>query len=71
MTKHTPGIWQMSGPSFGKGSNDDGGDYAIFVRNETGEVQILAQAHYRTDTNTYQPAEANAKLIATAPALLQ
>ncbi len=71
MNKHTPGIWQISGPSSGKASSDDGGDYAIYIRNDAGDAQIFAEVIYRTDTNTYQPVEANAKLIAAAPDLVQ
>ncbi len=75
MSQHTPGPWQISGPSSGKGSNDDGGDYAIFIRDELptgvgGDVQILAEVIYQTDTSIYQPVEANARLMAQSPNLL-
>jgi len=44
---------------------DDGGDYAI-VANE----QVIAEAICKTAASTFQPAEANARLIAAAPDLL-
>lgn len=66
-TKHTPGEWTIKGPSRGLRDFDDGGDYAIVVDGN----QIIAEVIRRTDTETYQPAFANAHLIAAAPTMLE
>jgi len=63
---HTPGPWDFTGPSPGKMKGyDDGGDYAIIARG------IIAEAFHRIDDDTYADAEANARLIAAAPDLLE
>jgi len=62
---HTQGPWTIKGPSPGGSAMDDGGDYAILAQGE-----IIAEVIFMTAANTFQPAEANARLIAKAPALL-
>ena len=65
--KATPGPWEIKGPSSGKLKGmDDGGDYAIIAAN-----QIIAEIICRTDETVYQPAHANARLIAASPNLLE
>jgi hypothetical protein len=44
---------------------DDGGDYAILSQG-----RIIAEAIFMTAASTFQPVEANARLIAGAPDLL-
>lgn len=60
---HTP--WKITGPSSGKGTHDDGGDYAI-VEAETGNNYIVAEAFSKVDHGIRYPAEANAKFIVRA-----
>jgi len=71
MSKHTPGPWQMGHASSGRGPNDDGGDYPIYVADNSDYKHILAEVICQTSPLVFQPAEANAKLIAGAPELLE
>jgi hypothetical protein len=70
MNKHTPGEWKVGPASSGRGPSDDGGDYPITVW-EDDYPHIIAEVINKTREDTHQPAEANAKLIAAAPDLLE
>lgn len=61
-TKHTRGPWGYDGPSSGTKINDDGGDFAIYVKRD-GKSHIIAETYRQTDAANFEPAEANAHLI--------
>ena len=69
--KHTLGPWSYKGPSQPHNSKqpviDSGGDYAIITK----DTVIIAEAFRQTDFDTFQDAEANARLIAAAPEMLE
>ncbi|TXH53687.1 MAG: hypothetical protein E6Q97_12650 [Desulfurellales bacterium] len=65
--KHTPGPWEILGP--GKPTSDapEGGDFAITDSNK----DIIAETFFRVSAVKSRPSEANARLIAAAPELLE
>lgn len=67
MSKHTPGPWTITGPGKYIPGFSDGGDYAI----EDAAGQIIAEAIHQVDRSEFRPAEANARLIAAAPEMLE
>jgi hypothetical protein len=66
MSKYTPGPWETHHAS--RAFGDEAKDIAI---TPTGEKRIIAEVFYRTGQTMYEPVEANARLIATAPELLK
>jgi hypothetical protein len=62
---HTPGPWQISGPS--KPDNVGGRDYAVLDE----QTKIIAECYEKVGPSDTRPAYANARLIAAAPELLQ
>ena len=66
MSEHTPGPWQVRGPSKVPGRKDMTGDFAIVSNGK-----IIAEAFFQIAKEYYAPAEANARLIAAAPDLLK
>ena len=68
MPQHTPGPWSISAPVRAVG--DEANDFAIAALvDETRSV--IAEAFWRVGTTRFAPAEANARLIAQAPAMLE
>lgn len=67
MMKHTPGPLAITGPSSGRGPNDDGGDYAII--DTTGA--IIAETFHKVGHGRERPAYENARLFIAAPELLE
>lgn len=65
MSEHTPGPWTISGPS--KPDNVGGRDWAVV----DGNLLIVAEAFEVPARAVTFPAEANARLIAAAPDLLE
>jgi len=63
--KYTPGPWNIKGPA--KGKWDVTGDYAIL----DAEGKIIAEVYKTVAYGDLRPAEANARLIAAAPDLLE
>lgn len=61
-SKATPGPWTVKMAVKARGT--ESGDFAIIGGNA-----IIAEAFFQTSKNTFQPAEANAILIASAPRL--
>ena len=59
--KHTPGEWTTRGPRM----QDMAPDYAVVADGE-----IIAEVFGRSSVSKFHPSEANARLIASAPALL-
>lgn len=64
---YSKGPLRITGPSQGAGPCDDSGDYAIV---EPGGI-IIGEANHRISEYGYRDAEANARLWATAPELLE
>ncbi len=67
MSGHTPGPWRTSGPSKVVSAISDGGDYAIL----DADGEIIAEAIRQVGPSDFRPANANARLIAAAPDLLE
>lgn len=68
MMAYTPGPLDIAGPSPGRQRGiDDGGDWAVV--DERG--YIIAEAYRQLSYSIFAPAEANARLIAAAPELLE
>lgn len=63
---YIPGPWTVRGPSAPGLLHDDGGDYAIVANGH-----IIAEVFRRVSRRQIEPVEANARLIAAAPALLE
>ena len=64
-TKHTPGPWAIGNTHFVPGFSPDGMDWIIAIRNTETGFACIAQG------STKEKAEANARLIAAAPDLLE
>lgn len=62
---HTPGPWEAAHPG-----NYDADGIAVYARNKAGLRYTIAAVRY-LGTADPAPAEANARLIAAAPALLK
>jgi len=62
--KHTPGPWSVWKKSLDPAGRED---WAIL----SSENRIIAEAFWKVETDEYMPAEANARLIAAAPELLE
>ena len=67
MEKHAPGPLTVRGPSLGTGQYDDGGDYGIY----DSEGIIVGEAYYKVGVEMFRLAEANARLWAAAPDMLE
>lgn len=73
--KHTQEQWLIKGPSPGgisRAAIVDAGDFAVYIKRD-GTEYIIAEAFHRTGRtgeNDFEPAEANANLMAAAPDLL-
>ena len=63
--EHTPGTWKASGPSCSP--LHDAGDYAIVDT----DGAIIAETFRQVSKDGTRPAEANAKLMAASPAMLE
>lgn len=63
---HTPGPWKVSASALADNAND----YAIYVMRDD-RRQIIAEAFGRSDWQHTHPSDANARLIAAAPELLE
>jgi hypothetical protein len=68
---HTPGPWKVTGPARTL-RYDEEGDFGIYVDAVGGVVQpIIAEAFRHVGPGMTFPSEANARLIAEAPAMLE
>ena len=63
--EHTPGTWKAAGPSCSP--LHDAGDYAIVDT----DGAIIAETFRQVSKDGTRPAEANAKLIAASPDMLE
>lgn len=66
MSKHTDGEWTIKGPSVVAGRPDKSGDYAIKANG-----YIIGEAFHMVGKGVFVDAEANARLMAAAPKMLE
>lgn len=68
-TRHTPGPWMAYGPALPTTDSPEGGDYCVM----DGGTNVIAEAFYRVSEGVggTHNAEANARLIAAAPLMLE